>query len=66
MGSVAEVPRLESTGSVVLVHKLSCSDACRSGIEPVSPALAAGFYITEPPQKPWFRNLKVAENNQKL
>jgi len=28
MGSVVGVPRLESTGSVVAVHGLSCSAAC--------------------------------------
>ena len=28
-------------------------DLLQSGIKPVSPALAGGFFITEPPGKPW-------------
>ena len=28
VGSVAAVPRLESTGSVVVLHGLSCCEAC--------------------------------------
>ena len=46
-------PRLLSTGSVAVVHTLSCLVACkdlpRSGIEPMSPVLAGGFFTTEPP-----------------
>ena len=43
--SLLEEPRLQSTGSTLVAHRLSCSKACRifldgSGIEPVSPALA--------------------------
>ena len=30
-----------------------------SGIEPVSPALAGGFFTTEPPGKPIVRQLKL-------
>jgi len=54
--SVAAAPGLWSTGSVVLVHRLSFSSACGSlpgpGTEPVSLALAGGFFIIEPPGKP--------------
>ena len=54
--SVGVVPRLQSTGSIVVVHRLSCSAASRRlpglGIEPVSPALAGRFFTTEPPGKP--------------
>ena len=39
-------------GSVVVEHRLSCSEAMRNlpgpGIEPVSPALADRFFTTEP------------------
>ena len=39
-----------------MARGLSCSEACgslpRPGIEPVSPALAVGFFTTEPPGKP--------------
>ena len=49
-------PGLWSAGSVVVEHGLSCSVA-RGGLpgpgtEPVSPALAGGFFATEPPGKP--------------
>jgi hypothetical protein len=43
------------TGSIIVVHGLSCSgmwDLSGSGIETVSPALAGGFFTTEPPGKP--------------
>ena len=56
MGSGVAVPRLWSTGSVAMVHGLSCFLAC--GIfrdeesNPMSPSLAGGFFITEPPGKP--------------
>ena len=40
-----------STGSVVVAHRLSCCaaiwDLLRSGIEPVSPALAGRFFTTD-------------------
>ena len=48
--SVVAVPGLQSTGSVAVVRRLSCSimwDLLRSGIEPASPALAGGFFTTE-------------------
>ena len=48
-------PGLWSTGSVVVVHRLSCSMACGvlavPRIEP-TPALAGRFFTTEPPGKP--------------
>ena len=54
--SVIVVPGLWSTGSIVVVHRLSHLEACEdlpgSGIEPMSPALVCGFFATEPPGKP--------------
>ena len=54
--SVVMAPRLKSTGSMVGRHGLRCTETCgwnlpRSGIEPTSPALAGGFFTTEPPGK---------------
>ena len=43
-----------------MAHGLSCSEACGvsgSGIEPVSLALAGGFFTIEPPGKPCVRVL---------
>ena len=54
MGSVVRVPGLSSTGSVVVVQALPHSmwDLPGSGIQPMSPALAGGFFTTESPGKP--------------
>ena len=56
MGSVM-IPGLQRTGSIVVVHraKLLCGmwDISGSDIEPILPALAGGFFTTEPPGKPW-------------
>ena len=56
VGSVVVARGLQSAGSVVVTHGLSCSAACgnlpRPGIKPVSPALAGGFLTTAPPGKP--------------
>ena len=45
--------RLQSTGSGVVAHRLSCSAACGiflvQGPKPMSPALAGGFPTTGPP-----------------
>ena len=54
MGSVVVTPGLQSTGSVAVVHRLSCSTAC--GIFPdqgsnLASALAGRFFTTEPPEK---------------
>ena len=53
--SAAAAPRLQSTGSIVVVSGPQCSAVCGnppwSGIEPVSPALAGRFFTTEPPGK---------------
>ena len=42
-------------GSIVSVHRLSCSEACviflDQGLNPMSPALAGGFFTIEPPGK---------------
>ena len=55
VGSVVVALRLWSTGSIVVVHGLSCSAVCGiflgQGVEPVSPALTSGFFTTEPPGK---------------
>ena len=51
-------------GSTVVAHGLTCSTACgifphvQSGIEPVPPALAGGFFTTEPPGKSETKLLK--------
>ena len=46
--SEAEIPRLQSTGLIVVAPRLSCSVACGlfldQGLEPVSPALAGNSY----------------------
>ena len=47
--SVVVARGLQSAGSVVVAHKLSCSGP---GLEHVSPALAGGFLTTAPPGKP--------------
>ena len=56
MGSVAVPHGLQSAGSVVVAHGLSCShgmwDLPGLGLEPVFPALAGGFLTTAPPRKP--------------
>ena len=63
MGSVVAAPGLQSSGSVVVVHGFSCS-ACvgSSGTrkDPVSPALAGGFFTTEPPGQPPFVYISIA------
>jgi len=50
-GSAVVIPGLWSTGSGVVAHRLSCCaaiwDLLRSGIEPVSPALAGRFFTTD-------------------
>ena len=55
-GLLAVEHGLQSTVSLVVAHALSCSVACGnlpgSGTEPVSPALAGGFFTTEPEGKP--------------
>ena len=55
VGSVVVVPGLKSISSLVVAHRLICSAAC--GIFPdqgsnLCPALAGGFFTTEPPGKP--------------
>ena len=54
--SVAVARGLQSTGSVIVAHRLSCSatgmwDLPRPGLKPVSPALAGRFLTTPPPGK---------------
>ena len=45
--------RIQSTGSAVVAHRLhSMWDLPLAGITPASPALASGFFTTEPPGKP--------------
>ena len=61
-GSVASAPGFQSTGSTAVAHRLSSSVSCGnllgSGIEPVSPIVAGGFSITEPPGKSPFNIFK--------
>ena len=49
-------PGTHNTGAIVVVHGLSCSAAYGTfrdqGSNPVSPALAGGFFTTQPPGKP--------------
>ena len=49
-------PRLESTGLIVVVQGptwlYSMCDLPGSGVEPMSLALAGGFFTTDPPGKP--------------
>ena len=61
--SVVAAPGLWRTGSIVVAHGLSYS-ACGTfpGMEPMSPALAGGFFTTEPPGKP----LIVSSGMQKI
>ena len=47
--SVVAVPGLYSTGSIVVVHGLSCFKGY--GIKPVSPELAGRFSTPGPPEK---------------
>ena len=53
--SVVAAPELKSTDSVVVAHGLSCSGLWglpRPEMEPMSLALAGGFFTSEPPGKP--------------
>lgn len=65
----AVAPGSKSTGSVVLrMHRLSCSVACGAlpdqGIEPVSPALAGGFFTTRVTGEPlFFRFFSIDETD---
>ena len=56
MGSVVKAPELWSTGPVVVVHRLQLFllmwDLPGPSIECMSPALAGGFFATEPPGMP--------------
>ena len=56
VASVAAAPRLQSTGSLEVAHRLSCSSSPwhlpGPGIRPVSPTSACGFFTTEPQGKP--------------
>ena len=58
MGLVVATPRLQSTGSVIVAHGLSCSLACGILLDQGSNScllhrLAGRFFTTEPPGKPW-------------
>ena len=55
--SVVVATRLQSTGSVVVMHRLSCSVACETfpdqGLSPRLLLVSTGrFSTTEPPRKP--------------
>ena len=50
MGSVVAASVLESTGSIVVAHRLGCSTACGIFLDQrltLSSALAGGFFTTE-------------------
>ena len=55
VGSVVVACKLQSAGSVVVAHRLSCSEACGifpdQGSNPCPPALADGSLTTAPPGK---------------
>ena len=55
------VPRFWSSGSIVVAHRLSSVhsmwDLPGSGIELMTLGLAGGFFTTDPPRKPHYRNL---------
>ena len=57
VSSIVVAPRLWSTDSIVLMHRLSCPTACRIFLDQGSnlcvPALAGKFFLTEPPGKPY-------------
>lgn len=57
VGSVVAAPRLQSTGSVLVAHGLSCFEAGGIRDRPVSPVLAGGFFTTEPAGKPGRQSL---------
>ena len=54
LGSVVGARQLQSTGSAVVLHGLSCPKVCEifpdQGLKPCSPALAGGFLTTRPAQ----------------
>ena len=62
-GSVTAVSGLESTGLVVEVHGLSCSEACGTFLDQGSSLsflhLVGGFSTTEPPGKPQNEGLEI-------
>ena len=69
MGSVVVARGLQSAGSVVVAHRLSCSaargitwDLPGQGLEPESPALAGRFLTTAPPGKPLPGSLKAEKS----
>ena len=64
--SETAAPRLQSTGSIVAVHRLySMWDPPRPEIEPTSPPLAGKFFTTEPPGKPKEKFQKRRRKEQK-
>ena len=58
--SVVVARGLESTGSVVVMHRLNCYvESSTSSIETVSPPLAGRFFNAEPSGKPCVCNLQM-------
>ena len=55
---VVAVPGLSSAQALLAAHRLSTGDLFWPGVEPISPALAGGFFTTEPPGKPKY-NFKI-------
>ena len=64
-GSWAPEHKLSSCGTQAeLLHGMW--DLSESGVEPVSPALARGFFTTEPPEKPYFSHIYISETRMHL
>ena len=68
-GSVAAALGFQSTGSVVVAHRFSCSrarDLPGSGIEPVSLASQGRFLTTGPPQKSHYSCFMKKQRSKEL
>ena len=65
--SVVAAPGLSSCGALASLLR-GMRDLPRPGIQPMSPALAGGFFTTEPPGKPWkyIRFLNESKNEHCL
>ena len=66
MGSVVGAPGLYSTGSIVAWLLCGVWDLPGAGIKPLSPALAGGFFTTEPPGKPSHSILLLSSSAEKV
>ena len=64
--SAVAAPRLQDTGSVVVVRGLTFYtwDISKPGIEPMSPVLAGEFFTNEPPGKPLHHSFKLGNQRE--